>query len=75
MGRDEIKLFIISSRIFENIPQNGPEYPNRNLAIARFLVTAVRINIEGLPPWLVSLSSSVLELTWHGLGRSLHVNL
>ena len=74
MGRDEIKLFIISSRIFENIPQNWPEYPNRNLAIARCLVTAVRINIEGLPPWLVSLSSSVLELTWHGLGRSLHVN-
>ena len=74
MGREEIKLFIISSRIFENIPQNGPEYPNRNLAIARCLVTAVRINIEGLPPWLVSLSSSVLELTWHGLGRSLHVN-
>ena len=64
MGRDEIKLFIISSRIFENIPQNGPEYPNRNfLAIARFLVTAVRINIGALPPWLVSLSSSVLELT------------
>ena len=53
MGRDEIKLFIISSRIFENIPQNWPEYPNRNLAIARCLVTAVRINIEGLPPWLV----------------------
>ena len=49
MGRDEIKLFIISSGIFENIPQNGPEYPNRNLAIARFLVTAVRINIGALP--------------------------
>ena len=45
MGRDEIKLFIISSRIFENIPQNGPEYPNRNLAIARFLVTAVLVGL------------------------------
>ena len=32
----------ISSRIVENIPQNGPEYSYINLAIARFLVTAVR---------------------------------
>ena len=38
----------ISSRIFENVPQNGPEYSHRNLAIARFLVTAVRKNIGGL---------------------------
>ena len=38
----------MSSRIFENIPQNGPEYSHRNLAIARFLVTAVRKNIGGL---------------------------
>ena len=31
----------ISSRIFENIPENGPEYSHRNLlAIARYLVTA-----------------------------------
>ena len=47
--------------MFENIPQNGPEYPHRNLAIARFLVTAMRINIGGLLSWLVSLSSSVPE--------------
>ena len=60
--------------MFENIPQNGPEYPHRNLAIARVLVTAVRINIGGLLSWLVSWSSSVLELTLYGLGRSLHVN-
>ena len=32
----------VSSQIFENIPQNGPEYSHRKLAIARFLVTAVR---------------------------------
>ena len=64
----------ISSRIFENIPQNGPEYSNTNLAIARFLVTAVRKNIGGLLSWLVSFSSSVPELTRHGLGRSLCVN-
>ena len=38
----------ITSRIFENIPQNGPEYSHRKLAIARFLVTAVRKNIEGV---------------------------
>ena len=63
-----------SSWIFENIPQNGPEYSHRNLAIARFLVTAVRKNIGGLLSWLVSLSSSVPELTRHGLGRGLHVN-
>ena len=31
----------ISSRIFENIPENGPEYSHRNLlTIARYLVTA-----------------------------------
>ena len=33
----------ISSRIFENVPQKGLEYSHRNLAIARFLVTVVRI--------------------------------
>ena len=54
---------------FENIPQNGPEYSHRNLVIARFLVTAVRIDIGGLLSWLVSLSSSVPELTRHGLRR------
>ena len=54
--------------------QNGPEYSHRNLAIARFLVTAVRKNIGGLLSWLVSLSSSVPELTRHRLGRGLHVN-
>ena len=57
----------VSSRIFENIPQNGPEYSHRNLAIARVLVTAVTKNIGGLLSWLVSLSSSVPELTRHGL--------
>ena len=63
----------ISSRIFENIPQNGPEYSYRKLAIASFLVAAVRKNIGGLLSWLVSLSSSVPELTRHGLERGLHV--
>ena len=38
----------ISSRIFENIPQNGPEFSHRILAIARFLVTAVRKKHGGL---------------------------
>ena len=38
----------ISGRSFENIPQNGPEYSHRNLAIARFFVTAVRKNVRGL---------------------------
>ena len=47
---------------------------HRNLAIAGFLVTAVRKNIGGLLSWLVSFSSSVLELTRHGLGRGFHVN-
>ena len=56
------------------MPQNGPEYSHRNLEIARFLVNEVRINIAGLLSWLVSLSSSVPELTLHGLGRGLHVN-
>ena len=42
--------------------------------IARFLVAAVRKNIGGLLSWLVSLSSSVPELTCHGLERDLHVN-
>ena len=60
----------ISSRIFENIPQNGPEFSHRILAIARFLVTAVRKNIGDLLSWLVSLSSSVPELTRHGLERA-----
>ena len=59
----------IYSRIFENIPQNGPEYSHRKLAIASFLVTAVRKNIGGLLSWLVSLTSSVPELTRHGLER------
>ena len=72
-----MKLYIykyIYSRIFENITQNGPEYSHRNLAIARFLVSAVRKNIGGLLSWLVSLSSSVPELTRHGLERDLYVN-
>ena len=64
----------ISSRIFENVPQNAPEYSHRKLAIASFLVTAVRKNIGGLLSCLVSLSSSVPELTRHGLERGLHVN-
>ena len=34
--------------MFENIPQNGPEYSHRNLAIARFLVTAVTKKHRGL---------------------------
>ena len=45
----------MSSRIFDNIPQNGPEYSHRNLAIARFLVTAVRKNVGGLHAVLVGL--------------------
>ena len=68
------KFGYISSRSFENIPQNGPEHSHRNQAIARFLVTAVRKNIGGLLSCLVSLSSSLPELTRHGLGRGLHVN-
>ena len=42
----------VCSRIFENILQNvnGPEYSHRNLAIVRFLVTAVRINIGACCP-------------------------
>ena len=53
--------------------------PRRNvilplLAIASFLVTAVGKNIGGLLSRLVSLSSSVPELTRHGLERGLHVN-
>ena len=74
---EKCKIYIyiyISSRIFENIPQNGPEYSHRKLAIASFLVTAVRKNIGGLLSWLVSLTSSVPELTRHGLERGLHVN-
>ena len=63
-----------SSRIFENLPENAPEYSHRKLAIASFLVTAVRKNIGGLLSCLVSLSSSVPELTRHGLERGLHVN-
>ena len=66
------KFGYTSSRIFENIPQNGPEHSHRNQPIARFLVTAVRKNIGGSLSWLVSLSSSVPELTRHGLGRGLH---
>ena len=64
----------ISGRIFENIPQNGPEYSHRKLTIARFLVTAARKNIGGSLSWLISLSSSAPELTRHVLERSLHVN-
>ena len=66
--------YCISSRIFENMPQDGPEYSHRNLEIARFLVNEVRINIAGLLSWLVSLLTSVPKLTRHGLGRGLHVN-
>ena len=36
------------SQVFESIPQNGLEYTHRNLAIARFLVTAVRKKHRGL---------------------------
>ena len=63
----------ISSRSFENIPQNGPEYSYRNLALARFLVTVVRKNIGGLLSWLVSLSSSVTiaNSPWVGNGPPL----
>ena len=50
--RRYLLFFGCTSRIFENIPQNGPEYSHRNLAIARFLVTAVRKNIGGLLSWL-----------------------
>ena len=64
----------ISSRIFENVPENAPEYSHRKLAIASFLVTAVRKNIGGLLSCLVSLSSLVPELIRHGLERGLHVN-
>ena len=56
------------------MPKNGSEYSHRNLAIARFLVTVVRKNKGGLLSWFISLSSSVPELTRHGLGRGLHVN-
>ena len=66
-------LLLGKDRIFRQ-HQNGPKYSHRNLAIARFQVTAVRKNIGGLLSWLVSLSSSVPELTRHGLGRDLHVN-
>ena len=56
----EVASFLEKTGFLVNIiPQNGPEYSNRNLAIARFLVTAVRKNIGGLLSWLVSLSSSV----------------
>ena len=63
----------ISSRIFENIPQNGPEFSYRNLALARFLVTVARKNIGGLLSWLVSLSSSVTiaNSPWVGNGPPL----
>ena len=63
----------IYSRIFENIPQNGPEFSYRNLALARFLVTVVRKNIGGLLSWLVSLSSSVTiaNSPWVGNGPPL----
>ena len=54
--------------------QNGPEYWHRDLAIARFLVSAVRKIIGSLLSWSVSLSSSVAELTRLGLERGLHVN-
>ena len=36
----ELYIHYISSRIFESAPQKGPEYSYRNLAIARFMVTA-----------------------------------
>ena len=38
----------MSRRCCEKVPQNGPEYSHRNLAIARFLVVAGTINIGGL---------------------------
>ena len=45
----------MSGRIFENIPQNSPEYSFRNLApVARFLVTAAS-KLKGLAvrkPWV-----------------------
>ena len=60
--------------MFENIPENAPEYSHTKLVIASFLVTAVTKSIGGLLSCLVSLSSSVPELTRHGLERGLHVN-
>jgi len=62
-------LGYISSRIFETAPEKGQEYSHRNPARARFVVTAVRILIGVLLSWLVSSSSSVRELTCHGVGR------
>ena len=43
-----LKILYIYSRIFENVPQDAPEYSHRKLAIASFLVTALRENIGGL---------------------------
>ena len=63
-----------SSRIFENIPQNGPEYPYRNLAIATFLVTAARINIgDCCPGWSHSQAQSLnyLSMGWEGAFMSI----
>ena len=73
LGKDRISRQHLAE-FFKNVSQNGPEYSHINLAIARFLVTAVRKNIGGLLSWLVSLSNSVPELTRHGLERGLHVN-
>ena len=78
LARSNFQYFRVLKEIylaeFLKTPQNGPEYSHRNLAIARVLVTAVRKDIGGLLSWLVSLSSSVPELTRHGLGMGLHVN-
>ena len=67
-----------NSRIFtlQTLGRNLHLKSHRKLAIARFLVAAVRKNIGGLLSWLVSLSSSVPdhELTRHGLERGLHVS-
>ena len=56
--RRYLLFFGCTSRIFENIPQNGPEYSHRNLAIARFLVTAVKQH-----RWLAVLVGLIVELS------------
>ena len=71
-GKDSISRQHVAE--FLKTYQNGPEYWHRDLAIARFLVSAVRKIIGSLLSWSVSLSSSVAELTRLGLERGLHVN-
>ena len=66
--------YIYVAEFLKTYLKNAPEYSHRKLAIASFLVTALRKNIGGLLSCLVSLSSSVPELTRHGLERGLHVN-